>query len=153
MSISIWDIAEKFQAAATINVLECTAIRNASLINENQISFEKDTIYIGNIDAICGLVNQADFVNLICVIKNKQTLDCLSGHLFNLIMIEDQLDFAAILEKVKCMINDDNFMINSSLQLYDALSSNKGLQHIIEVAFKLFSKLFLCCLFNRREEI
>ena len=142
MSISLQNIAERFLSKIIINSPEHVTIRHASLVDSNQGSFRNDILYIIAPGHDFEILAKDIVINLVCLDSETFNAYCLKCN-FNTILIMDLLAPSKMIDEISTMIEDDMFLTNCSLQLYEELSLNKGIQHIVDVAFSLLNNPIL----------
>lgn len=142
MSISLQNIAEMFLSKIVINSPEHVTIRHTCLIDSNQGQFRNDILYIIAPGHHFEMLNQDIVINLVCL--ESGTFNAYYfNHNLNILLMIDLLEPSKIIDEIHAMIEEDTFLTNCSLQLYEALSLNKGIQHIVDVAFSLLNNPIL----------
>ena len=136
MSVSMQDIAKKMNARAVINHPEHSDIEYAYLVDEPQKGFDDNTIYIASANNVIDFIDQMAFVNVICLDFENDLKKYLSFSHVNILVVSSYPGLPEVLSKIDEIIDED-YIGYASLKLYEALSSNRGTQHIIDTALSL----------------
>lgn len=143
MSITIDKISQNLNWEAIINNPESTNINKISLFKKGIKAFDSNTLYIINlVDLNLIPIGNSNNINLLCVdfCLNENLAEANLNKLsrFNLLYPPQLLSLKEAEDKVQKSIDEEDYLIYSSLKLYEALTTEKGLQHITDVALTLF---------------
>lgn len=117
-------------------------INSTMHITENQMNFESDILYVGDISHI--QTTDLDHpINLLCVSNPETMKESLNKINLNMIIIYSKINVMDLLKEVKDYLDSYHRFIKNTLQLYDALASERGIQHIVDTAYKMLENPFV----------
>jgi len=140
MSINMTQISQRLAWEAIINNPEISYVNKICLFPKRQKTYESTALYIINLEDLKTL-SVSDNVNLLCVDFSIQTIETKfkkNFDNFNLLFPPQVMSFQDAEDLVQKLINEEDYLVYSSLKLYEALTTEKGLQHITNVALTLF---------------
>jgi len=107
------------------------------ILKNSQAAFDTNLIYICPILTYAENIPDHQEVNLICFITDviPESLNNPGGK--NILFLSASLEPFFVLEEINELIIHQNQMFLAHSRLLEALISNKGLQHIIEIASEL----------------
>lgn len=136
MSIDLMKIAEKLHAGVILNAPDSSLIRYATLIDGDHVPNRPDTVYIGVSSHYPEIFSQIGPVNFVCTDSEDAFRGYLENSCFNVLFLPGMPPLE-ILDVISAMIYDEEYIINCSLRLYEELSSDRGIQKIIDTASEL----------------
>ncbi|WP_160317159.1 PucR family transcriptional regulator [Oxobacter pfennigii] len=107
------------------------SINNVVWLSGNDQDYKSNLLYVTKASDLLKLIPIESHLNIVCL--NDINLDFDAKGNLNLIIVDASSDISNIYKEINTFIVNQNSLHNSSLKLYDALLSGKGLQYILDV--------------------
>ncbi|MCR4436913.1 MAG: helix-turn-helix domain-containing protein [Clostridiales bacterium] len=140
MGLSIMELCEKlkhYSAETYVGRNETAWVKSVKFLSQKRSSFESDTLYICSSPDLLRLIPPDQCINLMCVNNNHPGAYREQHSSLNFLILHKAVDLYEIYEETQDLLSKSNRVDNNSRKFLDALISNKGLQHIVDVAYEV----------------
>jgi hypothetical protein len=114
---------------------ERPVIKNLKLVRKSQRTFEESCVYFGKCQDFPRNLPKDNKINIISLGFDNYSLDEKDKQECNLIILDEDLDMIAVFNEIQDIFQ---FYHDWDNELQDALIKTKGLQHIIDISYKVF---------------
>ena len=119
-------------------VAEPTYIQTHKMIKPNQSNFFQGCLYVGYVSDLPAVLNTETTCSLICISNTPLPDRYYHYSNINLILMDYGTNQYDVLNEIADIMIDEAKLTSNMRQLLDALYSDLGLQHMVDVAFEAF---------------
>jgi sugar diacid utilization regulator len=129
---------QNYQPQVICEVPEPTYIQTHKMIKPNQSKFFHGCLYVGYVSDLPAVLDTETVSNLICITNTPLPERYYHYKNVNLILIDYGINQYDVLNQIADIMIDEAKLISDMKRLLDALYSDLGLQHMVDVAYEAF---------------
>jgi len=113
-------------------------IKGAVFIRKNQLSFENDILYMGELSDLPDSLPPCDCINILCAGKGKITEEYKNHPGINLIILDQSTDLKQVFNELQNLFTKQSTINWYAAKLLNTLVNGKGIDYILDTANEFF---------------